>query len=41
MHEQTKLFSGNAFNYPLLARQSGIDNPDRIYPGDRIRITIR
>ena len=34
-------YTGNAFNYPLLARQSGIDNPDLIYPGDRIRITIR
>ena len=34
-------YTGNAYNYPLLARQSGIENPDRIYPGDRIRITIR
>lgn len=34
-------YTGNAYNYPLLARQSGIHNPDRIYPGNRIRITIR
>ncbi len=34
-------YTGNAYNYPLLARQSGIANPDLIYPGDRIRITIR
>jgi chemotaxis signal transduction protein len=34
-------YTGNAYNYPLLAKQSGIHNPDLIYPGDRIRITIR
>lgn len=34
-------YTGNAYNYPLLARQSGIHNPDLIYPGNRIRITIR
>lgn len=34
-------YTGNAFNYPDLARRSGIKNPDLIYPGDRVRIIIR
>lgn len=34
-------YTGNAFNYPELARRSGIRNPDRIYPGDKVRIIIR
>lgn len=34
-------YTGNAFNYPILARRSGIHDPHWIYPGDRIRITIR
>ncbi len=34
-------YTGDAFNYPQLARRSGIKNPHRIYPGDRVRIIIR
>lgn len=34
-------YTGNAFNYHDLARRSGIRNPDRIYPGDTVRIIIR
>lgn len=34
-------YTGDAFNYPQLAKRSGIKNPDRIYPGDRVRIIIR
>lgn len=36
-----ELYTGNAFNYPELAKRSGIKNPHRIYPGDRVRIIIR
>jgi len=34
-------YTGDAFNYPELARRSGITNPDLIYPGDTVRIIIR
>lgn len=34
-------YTRNAFNYHELARRSGIRNPDRIYPGDKVRIIIR
>ena len=34
-------YTNDAFNYPELARQSGIRNPHRIYPGDRVRIIVR
>lgn len=34
-------YTNNAFNYPALARESGIRNPHRIYPGDKIRIIVR
>lgn len=34
-------YTNNAFNYPELARQSGIRNPHRIYPGDKVRIIVR
>jgi chemotaxis signal transduction protein len=34
-------YTHNAFNYRELARLSGIRNPDLIYPGDRVHITIR
>jgi nucleoid-associated protein YgaU len=34
-------YTGNAFNYPELAKRSRIKNPHRIYPGDRVRIIIR
>jgi LysM repeat protein len=34
-------YTGDAFNYPELANRSRIKNPDRIYPGDRVRIIIR
>ena len=34
-------YTGDAFNYPQLARRSGIKNPHRIYPGNRVRIIIR
>ena len=36
-----QLYTGNAFNYPELAKLSGIKNPHRIYPGNRVRIIIR
>ena len=36
-----EFYTGNAFNYPELAKRSGIKNPDRIYPGDKVRIIIR
>lgn len=36
-----ELYTGNAFNYPDLAKRSGIKNPDRIYPGNKVRIIIR
>jgi nucleoid-associated protein YgaU len=36
-----KRYTKNAFNYPALARESGIHNPHRIYPGDKIRIIVR
>ncbi len=36
-----KLYTGNAFNYHELAKRSRIKNPDRIYPGDKVRIIIR
>lgn len=36
-----KRYTRNAFNYPALARQSGIRNPHRIYPGNQVRIIIR
>lgn len=34
-------YTRDAFNYHELARRSGIRNPDRIYPGDKVRIIIR
>lgn len=34
-------YTGNAFNYHDLARRSGIRNPDKIYPGNKVRIIIR
>ena len=34
-------YTGNAFNYHDLAKRSGISNPDRIYPGNKVRIIIR
>jgi nucleoid-associated protein YgaU/chemotaxis signal transduction protein len=34
-------YTHNAFNYPELARRSGIRNPDLIYPGDKVRIIVR
>lgn len=34
-------YTGDAFNYPELAKRSRIKNPHRIYPGDRVRIIIR
>ena len=34
-------YTKDAFNYHELARLSGIRNPDRIYPGDKVRIIIR
>ncbi len=36
-----EFYTGNAFNYPELAKRSGIKNPDRIYPGNKVRIIIR
>lgn len=33
-------FTGNPFNYPSLARASGINNPDLIFPGQKIAILI-
>jgi nucleoid-associated protein YgaU len=36
-----KQYTNNAYNYPELARQSGIRNPHRIYPGDTVRIIVR
>jgi nucleoid-associated protein YgaU len=34
-------YTNSAFNYPELARQSGISNPHRIYPGNKVRIIVR
>ena len=34
-------YTNNAYNYPELARQSGIRNPHRIYPGNKVRIIVR
>jgi chemotaxis signal transduction protein/nucleoid-associated protein YgaU len=34
-------YTNSAFNYPELARQSGIRNPHRIYPGNKVRIIVR
>jgi chemotaxis signal transduction protein/nucleoid-associated protein YgaU len=34
-------YTNSAFNYPELARQSGIHNPHRIYPGNKVRIIVR
>jgi nucleoid-associated protein YgaU/chemotaxis signal transduction protein len=34
-------YVNNPFRYPELARLSHIDNPDLIYPGDRVRIIKR
>lgn len=34
-------YTHSAFNYPELARQSGIRNPHRIYPGNKVRIIVR
>ncbi len=36
-----KQYTNNAYNYPELARQSGIRNPHRIYPGNKVRIIVR
>lgn len=36
-----KRYTNNAYNYPELARQSGIRNPHRIYPGNTVRIIVR
>jgi len=33
-------FTGNPFNYPSLASASGINNPDLIFPGQKIAILI-
>ena len=33
-------FTGNPFNYPSLANASGIENPDLIFPGQKIAILI-
>jgi nucleoid-associated protein YgaU/chemotaxis signal transduction protein len=32
-------FTGNPFNYPRIAGENRIADPDRIYPGQRIRLT--
>ena len=32
-------YLGDPFRYPELAKLSRINDPDLIYPGDRIRIT--
>lgn len=34
-------YISNPWKYPELARQSGIHNPDLIYPGDKVRIVFR
>jgi nucleoid-associated protein YgaU len=36
-----KQYTNSAYNYPELARQSGIHNPHRIYPGNKVRIIVR
>ena len=33
-------YTGNPFNYPSLANASGIENPDLIFPGQKIAILI-
>jgi chemotaxis signal transduction protein len=34
-------FTGNPFNYPRIARDSDIKNPDLIFPGQKVLIRIR
>lgn len=34
-------YLGDPFQYPQLAELSRIRDPDRIYPGDRVRIIVK
>ncbi len=34
----SKRFTGNPFNYPLVAKENNIENPDMIFPGQEIRL---
>lgn len=34
----SKRFTGNPFNYPRVARENSIENPDLIFPGQEIRL---
>jgi nucleoid-associated protein YgaU len=34
----SKRFTGNPFNYPQVAKENNIKNPDLIFPGQEIRL---
>ena len=34
----SKRYTGDPFNYPLIADNNRIPNPDLIYPGQKIRV---
>ncbi len=39
--EIAKQYTDNTYKYPELARQGGIRNPLRIYPGNKVHIIVR